>query len=420
MILGHVQLTIGYTEPQQEIFFGCDPSHRFIIVPKGRRFGATQGAIQFLIEEAIDGKANLWGDTINSNIDRYFERYGKPILVKNKIPFNFSSQQKKLTFPFSDGFIDFRSADRPENWEGFGYHNIVLNEAGIILKNDYLYTNAVLPMLMDHSNSRLFAMGVPKGKTKRNGTEHKFYTLYRNAKAGRKGYRLLAYTSYDNPTLSHDDIKELEDEIAGMNPIMVKQEIYAQFVDEVDGSLWTPELIRHAESIPEIKRVVVAIDPSATKGGDQTGIVCAGISHDGKLYVLSDRSGSYTPGQWGQIAANELAHNDGDLYVIETNQGGDMAENIIRQYDKINRVKRIHATKGKQLRAEPVVSMYERDMVRHAHGLHALENEMMTWVPGQGASPNRVDALVYALLELAAGDSIKRTIIPSVTTRHRM
>lgn len=397
-------ITYAYTLQQQQIFFECKPDDRFIIVPKGRRFGATQGSMQYIIEQAIEGRANLWGDTINSNIDRYFERYGKPALVKAGIPFNFSAQQKKLTFPFAKGYIDFRSADRPENWEGFGYHNIILNEAGIILKNDYLYTNAVLPMLIDHSDSRLFAMGVPKGKKKKDGREHKFYKLFLNAKTGKPGYRLLTFTSYDNPILNADDIRTLEDEIRDMNPIMVRQEIYAEFVDEIFDALWTPELIDHVIEAPDLVRVVVAIDPSATQRGDETGIITVGISASGKYYVLSDRSGNYSPGQWGQIAVGEMKAYNADAYVVETNQGGEMVDNVIRQYDKQSRIIRVHASKGKHLRAEPIVSLYERRLVSHINGLNRLENEMMTWVPGQGKSPNRIDALVYALTELSGGE----------------
>jgi len=394
-----IDLELTYTPQQDEIFFNTD-GYRFVVVPKGRRFGATQGAMHYLIEEALDGKANLWGDTINSNIDRYFERYAKSKLVKAGVEFNYNSQQKKLTFTGCDGYVDFRSADRPENWEGFGYDNIILNEAGIILKNDYLFTNAVLPMLMDKSNSKLFALGVPKGKRKKNNKEHKFYTLYLNALNGKKGYKLLQYTSYDNPLLSPDDIKELEDEINDMNPTMVQQEIKGKFVDEVFEALWTPEMIVRVDTVPSLKRVVVAIDPTGTKAGDECGIVAAGLGYDNVVYMLSDMTGHYSPKEWGTIAANTFASLRADCYVAETNQGGEMVEYVVRQYDPVNRIKTVHAKKGKELRAEPVVSLYERGLVKHLPGLNAMENEMLTWIPGEGKSPNRVDALVYAAIEL--------------------
>ena len=100
-----------------------------------------------------EGKKILWGDTISTNIDRYVDRYWKPELIKSEIEYTYSTQKKVMTLQNFKGYIDFRSADRPENWEGFGYDIIILNEAGIILKNDYLFTNAVLPMLMDNRGS---------------------------------------------------------------------------------------------------------------------------------------------------------------------------------------------------------------------------------------------------------------------------
>ena len=393
-----MDLDLTYTAQQNQVFF-LSEDYRFIIVPKGRRFGATQGAMQAAIEWALEGEPVLWGDTINSNIDRYFERYGKPVLQRSGIDYNFSSQQKKLTFPYSAGFIDFRSADRPENWEGFGYKRLILNEAGIILKNDYLYINAVLPMMMDYPESRLYAMGVPKGKVKKDGKEHKFYTLYRSALNGEDGYRLLRYSSYDNPFLDAVTVKELEDEISKMNPVMVKQEIYGEFVDEVFDALWSPEIIKHVDKLPEMQRVLVAIDPSASKGGDEVGIIVTGKSGN-NYYVIADLSGNYSPGQWGSITANAVKTYNADAIIIETNQGGEMAEKVVRQYDPHTRIIKIHAVKAKQIRAEPIVSLYEQGLVHHVNGLHRLENEMLTWIPGSGKSPNRIDAAVYGVQDL--------------------
>ncbi len=406
-----MNLHVKYTPQQNFIFWEQPDDARFIVIPKGRRFGATKGAMNACLEWALEGSPVLWGDTINSNIDRYFERYAKPELISSGIPFNFNSQQKKLTFPGSSGFVDFRSADRPENWEGFGYKEIILNEAGIILKNDYLYTNAVLPMLMDFKHSRLFALGVPKGKVKKDNKEHKFYSIYLNALAHRKGYISHTFSSYDNHLLDKNDIAELEAEIAKMNPVMVQQEIYGQFVDEVFDALWTPEIIRHVTKVPELKRVVVAIDPTASKGGDACGIGTAGLGYDGNIYILSDKTGNYTPGQWGTISTNEAAAHDADCIVAEKNQGGEMVEFVIRQYDKRTRIKLVHAFKGKELRAEPVVSLYEQGKVLHMPGLNELENEMLTWVQGSGYSPNRLDWLVYAVLELSTGNQIKNFVI---------
>ena len=246
----------------------------------------------------------------------------------------------------------------------------------------------------------MFAIGVPKGKMNKSDKEHKFYTLYLNALNKQKGYRLLQYTSYDNIFLSNDDIEELEREIGNMNPQMVQQEIYGKFVDESFNALWQPEMIRKVDALPALKRVVLGVDPTASKDGDKVGIIGAGLGYDGNAYVFHDTTGNYTPAQWGTIVYNSGKEIQADCIVAEKNQGGEMVEYVIRQYDPITRIILVHAIKGKELRAEPIVSLYEQSKVFHTGNMWALENEMLTWIPGQGSSPNRIDAMVYALIEL--------------------
>jgi len=148
--------------PAQQTIFNCPK--RFVIVPKGRRFGLTRGAANNFIKKALQGQfaRGLWVDTVNANIERYVERYFMPAL--NKLPqtmFNWRKQQKILEI--KDSYIDFRSADNPENIEGFEYDEWFLNEAGIILKNEYLYNNAIKPMLWTQKTHGVIG-GTPKGK----------------------------------------------------------------------------------------------------------------------------------------------------------------------------------------------------------------------------------------------------------------
>lgn len=206
----------------------------------------------------------LWGDTIHPNIDRYFQRYFLPELKTNKIPFQWESQKKQLTI--NGNFCDFRSADNPENWEGFGYKYIFLNEAGIILKNKELYVNTVLPMMMDYPDSRLIAAGVPKGKYLKDGTEHPFYTLAKKAEEGDSKYQRIRLTSYDNPLLKAADIRMLEDEIASIgSQSAVEQEIYGEFIEmdavnpffhQYDPEFHESEVARH---YPD-KQLYISVD----------------------------------------------------------------------------------------------------------------------------------------------------------------
>lgn len=399
-----MQLNLQYTKNQIKFLFEHKPGVRFIVVPAGRRFGKTKGVANGCIEWLLEGKKMLWGDTISGNIDRYVERYFKPELNKSGIDFNWSTQKKVLSLDMSGGYIDFRSADRPENWEGFGYDIIILNEAGIILKNDYLYTNAVLPMLMDSPGSKLIAVGTPKGKETKEGKEHRYYSLYKRAKDNDPAFQLFQFSSYDNPFLSQTDVKDLEDEMKLMNPAMVRQEIYGEFVEGAAGELWDEVIIerQRIKVAPELKRITVNIDPatSNTAESDETGITVTGIDSLGNGYVLDDESGKYSPEQWAAVAIKLKDKWNADCIVAEKNQGGDMVEAVIRSKDKNVRIKLVTATKGKFVRAEPIYSFYEQGRIFHVGYHHKLERQMCIFTSDVKNSPDRVDSLVWGFTEL--------------------
>lgn len=220
-------IRLTYTKAQFHCLFD-NPDAKFKVIPKGRRFGITRAATHAFIEWAIDNISPLlWVDTINGNIDRYFERYFIPALRQLPLSdWNWNTQKKILNI--YDSIIDFRSADSPQSIEGFGYKKIFLNEAGIILKDDYLYSHAILPMLIDYKESQLIAAGVPKGKYKRDGGKHKFYELWENVEKGAAGYWGERFSSYDNPLLSKADIDQIAVEL---DDTAQRQEIYAEFLD---------------------------------------------------------------------------------------------------------------------------------------------------------------------------------------------
>lgn len=256
-----MNLDITYTQPQLQIYFE-NSDCKYLIVPKGRRFGTTKGAANAFIEYSIDNITPLlWVDTINGNIDRYFDRYFYPILKQlPKDKWNFNRQKRELKI--YNSIIDFRSADSPESIEGFGYKKIFLNEAGIILKNDYLYSNAILPMLLDFSDSQLIASGVPKGKFLKSGEKHKFFELFERCINNEDGYRLLQFTSYDNPLIKKEDIDNLA---ASMSNTEYEQEILGLFV-EYQGEnpfahTWNDE--KHTSNEPSYdpkKQLIISVD----------------------------------------------------------------------------------------------------------------------------------------------------------------
>ena len=400
---------LEYTKPQLDFLFNHKQGVKFVVVPAGRRFGKTKGVANAAIEWMTEGLKILWGDTISSNIDRYIDRYFKPELKKNNLLYSYSGQKKLLKLNDFKGYIDFRSADRPENWEGFGYDIIILNEAGIILKNDYLFTNAVLPMLMDCEGSKLIAIGTPKGRTVKNEKEHRFYSMYKRAEDNDPMYQLFKYSSYDNPFLKQTDIDELAAEISLMNPQMERQEIYADFVDGAAGELWDEVIIERQRitNAPQLTRITVNIDPaiSANAESDETGITVTGKDGNGNGYLLADESGRYSPEQWASLSVSLANKWKADCIVAEKNQGGDMVASVLRSAGSSHRVKLVNATKGKYVRAEPIYALYERGKIFHV-GYHSkLEAQMCAFTSDLKNSPDRVDSLVWGFTELMLGNT---------------
>ena len=175
-----------------------------------------------------------------------------------------------------------------------------------------------------------------------------------------------------------------------------------KWLEDQEGLLWTRAMINRSrvQRAPELQRIVVSIDPAITAkaDSDETGIVVLG-KQGRHGYVLEDGSGIYTPDQWSSEAKRLAEKWDADAYIAEKNQGGDMVENILRHKDRQRRIKLVTATKGKILRAEPVFSMYEQNLIFHVGEFPKLERQMITFNPDLG-SPDRVDALVHGFTEL--------------------
>ncbi|MDI2495177.1 DNA-packaging protein [Pseudomonas aeruginosa] len=176
-----------------------------------------------------------------------------------------------------------------------------------------------------------------------------------------------------------------------------------------EGALWTEQLINAAHQLQiraDRKRCVVAIDPQATNSdeSDETGIVAAssyGAGDSRQFSVDGDYSGKYSPAGWAKKAMAAYEQHQADAIVIETNQGGDMAEETLKNAGFKGRIIRIHANKGKFARAEPISALYEQGRVAHQGALYLLENQLMEYIPATAKkSPDRLDAMVYALTEL--------------------
>ena len=215
-------------------------------------------------------------------------------------------------------------------------------------------------------------------------------------------------STFDNAgNLAASFLKQIRNRYEGTR--LGRQELNAEMLDDLPGALWTRAMIdeHRKREAPDMRRVVVAVDPSGTGGadddGDSIGIVVAGLGVDGRAYVLADRTCKLSPDGWGRRAVVAYHEFSADRIVAERNFGGAMVEHVIRTVDKSASYKEVTASRGKVARAEPVAALYEQGRVSHIGSLPDLEDQMCQIGPdgyiGDG-SPDRADALVWALTEL--------------------
>lgn len=197
-----------------------------------------------------------------------------------------------------------------------------------------------------------------------------------------------------------------------------RQELDGEMIAEVEGALWTRDLLERCrtnhvplreDGAPALDRVVVAVDPPASADGDACGIVVAGLGVDGRAYVIADASvEKATPEGWARAVAKAAVVHGADRVVAEANNGGAMVESVLRAAEAALPVRLVHASRGKSARAEPVAALYEVGRVLHRGAMWEMEDQMCGLMAGggyagPGRSPDRADALVWALTELMLG-----------------
>lgn len=245
------------------------------------------------------------------------------------------------------------------------------------------------------------------------------------------------YENYQN--LSPKFIAKMEEKYEGTR--LGRQELHAEVLDDIPGALWTRYMLevrsptnpkaagmRRGEVLPDMRRVVIGVDPSGTSGeidmrrkearggdhddevGDDVGIVAAGLGEDGDVYVLEDGTVNYGPEGWARQVVRLYKKHMGDMIVGEANFGGAMVEYTIRTIDRRVPYRPVHASRGKAVRAEPIAALYEQGRVRHVGSMAKLEDQMicMTQRGYEGiGSPDRLDAAVWAITDLMFGKSAR-------------
>jgi phage terminase large subunit-like protein len=263
------------------------------------------------------------------------------------------------------------------------------------------------PMLLDNNGDAVFIYTPPSlrtvGLSKARDPRHaaKMFKMAQKDETGR--WAAFSFTSHDNPHLSREALGDIT---LDMTALAYRQEIMAEDIDTNPHALWRREWIEANRLVkaPNLARVAVAVDPSATRTGDECGIVGGGMAKQGRagdrhLYVLRDESLQGSPDEWGRAAVTLYHQMQADVMVAEKNNGGEMVSYVIRTIDPSVRIKLVHASRGKQTRAEPVSAVYEQGRAHHVGAFPLLEDQLCQWEPGD-ASPDRLDALVWLGTEL--------------------
>jgi phage terminase large subunit-like protein len=222
-------------------------------------------------------------------------------------------------------------------------------------------------------------------------------------------------TTYDNTSnLADAFIREITTEFEGKR--FGRQEIYAEILDDSELAYWTRDLIEKStvdkDEVPVLKKVVIGVDVAVSFGAEsaETGIVVCGYGMNDVAYVLHDASGKYRPDGWAKKVSalyHEWNKESPEVRVVaEKNMGYELIRHTIQVEDPTVPVKLVHASKSKLTRAEPVATAYERGKVKHVGSFPKLEEQMCSWEAGDPHSPDRLDALVWALTELVVGRKI--------------
>ena len=385
------------------------------VIRAGRRGGKTVGISIYAVEKFLEGHRVLYAAPTLDQVATFWrhvkEALREPIdagyLRKNET-------EHLIEREHTEQRIRAKTAFNADTLRGDYADVLILDEWQLM--NEDAWGTVGAPMLLDNNGDAVFIYTPPslhsRSMSKARDPQHAA-KLFKRAKDDTTGrWATFHFRSMDNPYISTDAL----DEIAGdMTALAYRMEILAEDVDEAPGALWTRSMIDSGRVLqaPALVRVVVAIDPSATSTGDEAGIITAGTDA-GEFFVMSDDSMQGSPLAWATASVTAYHRARADCIVAEANQGGEMVSQVIAQVDARVPVRLVHASRGKQTRAEPIAAIYEHGRGHHVGSFPLLEDELCLWTPGD-PSPNRMDALVWAGTELMlnAGGPIQRGTVPA-------
>ena len=391
-------VTLRKPHAKQEEFINSPVKRR--VIRSGRRSGKTVGISIYAVKRFLAGHRVLYATPTEDQIGSFWyevkralqEPIDNGIFIKNET-------MHYIELPGTKQRIRAKTAYNADTLRGDYADELLLDEFQLMNEDTWAIVGA--PMLLDNDGNATFIYTPPslhsRSRTKANDPQHAA-KLFKKAQADTTGrWEAFHFTSMDNPYISRE---ALDDITQDMSSLAYRMEILAEDVDEAPGALWTRDNIEKSRvvKIETLSRIVVGVDPSATSGGDEAGIITAGRTK-ADYYTLSDDSIQGSPQVWATAAVTAYYKYNADLIVAEKNNGGEMVESVIKQVDPNVRVKLVWASRGKATRAEPISALSEQGRDHHVGSFPKLEDELCLWIPGD-TSPNRLDAKVWAYTEL--------------------
>ena len=384
-------------------------------VRAGRRGGKTVGVALLATKALLAKRRVLYATPTQEQIDRFWfecKRALEPLIEAGIVYKN--ETRHILEFPGTESRIRAKTAWNADSLRGDYADLLILDEWQLMNEDAWEVVGA--PMMLDTNGDAVFVYTPPSfrtaGMSKAHDPRHAA-KLYQRAKKDATGrWGTFHFGSQDNPYLSRDALNEI---VQDMSDLAYRQEILAEDIDEVPGALWTRvgiEAMRVTQA-PNLTRIVTALDPSATAGGDEAGIMTGGVglcacrgTPELHGFLLADDSVQAAPEFWARAGVTAYHKHDADTLIAESNQGGEMVRVTIQTIPGAPPVKLIHASRGKYTRAEPISLL----PIHFVGSVPRLETELCTWIPGM-QSPNRLDAFVWAFTELmVSGAAMQQTM----------
>ena len=399
------EVTVRLPSPHEKQALFIDSKAKRIVVRAGRRGGKTVGVAIRAVKRFLAGKRVLYAAPTQEQIDRFWVSVVRALQEPiDAGVFHKNETRHTIELIGSEQRIRAKTAWNADTLRGDYADDLILDEWQLM--NEEAWEVVGAPMLLDNDGDVVFIYTPPslrsRSVSKADDPQHAAKLFKKAAAREKEGDRWAAFhfTSHDNPHISEAALSEITSD---MTAVSYRMEIEAEDIDEAPGALWTRATLEKGRltQAGDYERVVVAVDPSATTGGDEAGIITAG--RIGKeFFVIADNSIQGSPKTWATEAVMAYHRHKADRIVAEANNGGEMVSLTIGTVDEKVPVTLVHASRGKQTRAEPVASIYEHGRGHHVGNFPAAEDEMCLWTPGD-KSPNRLDAVVWAGTELMLG-----------------